>query len=98
LLIDTTGTAHPRDSSNPGSVTATLQRGVISILRLHSMSLTDRLWRNQPDVGILGDEDRVTDNRFQYADGDAALGCYSPKAAAVASASPSTDTLPYNDR
>jgi hypothetical protein len=28
---------------------------------------------------ILGDEDRVPNNRFQYADSDAALDCYSPK-------------------
>ena len=46
---------------------------------------------------ILDHEDRVTDYRFQYPDSDAALDCYSPEAATVASASPSTDTLPDDD-
>jgi hypothetical protein len=49
-------------------------------------------------VSFSGYKDRVTDNHFQYADSDTALHRYSPKAAAVASASPGTDTLPDHDR
>jgi hypothetical protein len=47
---------------------------------------------------LLGYQDRVTDNRFQYANSDAALHRYSPKAGTVTGASPSTDTLPDDDR
>jgi hypothetical protein len=47
---------------------------------------------------ILGYDDRVTENRFQYPDSDAALDYHSPKAATVACASPNTDTFPDDDR
>jgi hypothetical protein len=44
-LIDTTGTADPGGSSTPASVMSTLQRGVISILRLHKNCAVWRLWK-----------------------------------------------------
>jgi hypothetical protein len=61
LLIDTTAMMHLPGPQNPGSsVTSTLHRGVISILRLHAVATASSIMVNFAAEGVQSVSYRVT--------------------------------------